>query len=105
MTITMTPAEGDRLILAIEGAMTVYEATGHKKELMDALADSNGVDFDLSAVDELDTAGLQLLVLAHREGIKAGKRVRLLSGSPEVLEALNRYGLRLYFEDGMPSAH
>jgi anti-sigma B factor antagonist len=105
MTITITPAEGDRLILAIEGAMTVYEATGYKKELLDALADGSGLEFDLSAVDELDTAGLQLLVLAHREGIKAGKTVRVVSRSAEVLEALDRYGLRPHFDDGVPGAH
>ena len=97
MSITVTPAQGDRLILAIEGAMTVYEAPGYKKELLDALADGSGLEFDLSAVDELDTAGAQLLVLTQREGRKAGKAVRLVSCSAEALEALDRYGLRSRF--------
>lgn len=98
MGITTTPIDGEYLRLTIDGAMTVYEASESKSELLAALADGAGLEIDLAGVDEIDTAGLQLLVLTRREGAQAGKPVRLADPSAALLEALDRYGMRSTFE-------
>ena len=98
MPITTTSEEGQPLRLTVEGAMTVYEAGADKTGLLEALADGKSLEIDLAQVDEIDTAGLQLLALARREGLKNGKPVRLLAPSVAVLEATDRYGLGSWFD-------
>ena len=98
MGITTTSVDGECLRLAVDGAMTVYEAGESKGELLAALADGGGLEIDLAGVEEIDTAGLQLLVLTQREGRRTGKPVRLADPSAAVLEALDRYGLRPTFD-------
>lgn len=99
MPMTTTSVEGQSLRLTVEGAMTVYEASADKTELLEALADGKSLEIDLAQVDEIDTAGLQLLMLARREGLKAGTPVRLLAPSVAVIEATDRYGLGSWFDD------
>jgi anti-sigma B factor antagonist len=99
MAISITSVEGAYIRLTVDGPMTIYEASGNKTELLEALADGRGLEIDLSNVDEIDTAGLQLLVLTQREGGKVGKPVRLVAQSAALLEVLNRYGLGTCFDD------
>ncbi len=89
--------------IAIDGPMTIYEAVEHKRELLAALADADGLEIDLSNVDEMDTAGLQLLLLARREALKAGKPARLVARSAASQEVLDRYQLASYFDDSTTS--
>ena len=53
--------------LAIEGELTISTAAEHRQRLLAALPGSPGLRLDLSGVEELDTAGLQVLLLARRE--------------------------------------
>lgn len=99
MAFDTTPADTPSRRIAMDGPMTIYEAGGNKRELLDALATSRGLEIDLFNVDEFDTAGLQLLVLVQREGRKAGKPVQLAGASAAVLEVLDRYGLGTRFSD------
>lgn len=98
MGITTTSVDGECLRLSVDGAMTIYEASESKSELLAALADGRGLEIDLAGVEEIDTAGLQLLVLTQREGRRTGKPVRLAGSSAAVLEALDRYGVRSTFD-------
>ncbi len=98
MTIYAKNKEG-RSVLHVEGEMTIYQAADIKNELMGHLASSEGVDIDLSAVSELDSAGLQLLILAKREAAQTGKTLRLLSHSQAVLDVLDMCNLAPYFGD------
>ncbi|UQU67902.1 STAS domain-containing protein [Couchioplanes caeruleus] len=61
----MTPREPRRL--AVDGELTVLTAAAQKERLIGALQTSSGLRVDLSGVDEVDTAGLQVLLLARRE--------------------------------------
>jgi anti-sigma B factor antagonist len=99
MAISITSVEGAYIRLTVEGPMTIYEASENKNELLEALADGGGLEIDLSNVDEIDTAGLQLLVLTQREGRKAGKPVRFVAQSAALFEVLDRYGLGSRFDD------
>jgi anti-anti-sigma regulatory factor len=93
-----TGAEG-RCKAVVEGSMTIYEAAADKPLLLSALATAKETEIDLSSVDEMDTAGLQLLILVKRESLKAGKVLRLTGHSPASLDVLERYNLSAYFGD------
>lgn len=88
-----------RLCLQPEGEMTIYHTSTIKAALLDALAQSHEVELDLSAVSELDTSGVQLLMLMKREAVAAGKALQLSGHSPAVLEVFELLGLGRWFGD------
>jgi anti-sigma B factor antagonist len=74
--------------IRLDGELTVQVAAEYKGLLLNALADRDEVILELSGINELDTAGLQLLLLIKREAGQLGKAVRLTEPSPAVLEVL-----------------
>ena len=72
--------------LAISGEFTIFTAAELKPRLLHAVidAESEEVDIDLSEVSEIDSAGLQLLLLLKREAQRGGKRVALIRHSQAV---------------------
>ena len=52
--------------LHIEGELTIYTAAETKARLLPLLAQCIDLEIDLSQVNEMDSAGLQLLILAKR---------------------------------------
>lgn len=74
--------------LRIETDLTIYTALATKDLLLTELAAGPALSVDLSCVSEIDTAGLQLLVLASREASKAGKTLKLTSPSTAVAGVL-----------------
>ena len=70
----------------IAGEMTIYSAAESKQELLWKLDGANQIEIDLSGVSELDSAGLQLLILLKQEAGRQGKTLRLLAHSLAVLE-------------------
>ena len=86
---------------AVNEDMTIYNAAAQKKMLLEALADCEELDLDLSQVSDIDTAGFQILLLTKREAIKANKIVRLTAHSKAVTELLDLYNMGSYFGDPM----
>jgi anti-anti-sigma factor len=74
--------------LLIDGELTIYNATEQKTALLNFLNSGDQLEIDLSLVSELDTAGLQLLVLIKREAAKLGKDLRFVMHSKIVQEVL-----------------
>ena len=93
------PAKQKSGRLALEGAVTIYNAMARKAALFKALDAASDLEINLAGVDEMDTAGVQLLVLLKREAGRAGKTVRLVDHSTATLEVLERYSLTSYFGD------
>mgnify|MGYP000449798764 CR=1 FL=1 len=58
-----------------------------------------GLVVDLAAVTELDTCGLQLLMLAKRTAAKVGSQLQLVSHSPAVLEVFELLNVAAFFGD------
>jgi anti-anti-sigma regulatory factor len=98
MTITLETSAG-RCKAVVQGNMTIYEAAAGKTTLLGALADAAELEIDMSSVAEMDTAGLQLLILVKRESLKARKPLRLTGHSEASLDVLDRYNLAGYFGD------
>jgi len=99
MTIRIQARSEGRCRLVVDGNMTIYEAAADKPVLLEALRKARETEIDLSSVREMDTAGLQLLILAKREATSVGKIMRLTRHSPASLEVLDRYNLAAYFGD------
>ncbi len=83
----------------VEGEMTIYTAAEIKPTLLSLLDGCNEAEVDLSQVDEIDSAGLQLLLLAKREASRTGKVLRLVGHSPAVVECLDQCNLTALFGD------
>jgi len=92
-------APGARLALAED--LTIYHAQAHKEALLGELAGCGQLELDLSAVAEIDTAGLQLLILIKREAREGGKRVRVTGHSNAVRQAIDFCHLAADFDDPM----
>jgi anti-sigma B factor antagonist len=88
-----------RLCLHAAGEMTIYDAAELKPALVEALGQSDEIEVDLSGVSELDTSGVQLLMLMKREAVVAGKKLTLSGHSPAVLEVFELLGLGSWFGD------
>ena len=60
--------------LTLTEDLTIYHALDQKNALLDALAACDELELDLMPVSEMDTAGLQLLILLKKEAQRSGKR-------------------------------
>lgn len=79
--------------IRVSGEMTIYTARQIKQPLLDALyGTQEDVQLDLSGVTDFDTAGVQLVLLAHRETLAAGRQLRLNAESNIVRDTLTLYG-------------
>jgi anti-sigma B factor antagonist len=85
--------------LPIEGEMTIYRATELKQALLNALNGASSLEVDLHGVTEIDSAGIQLLILTKATGQAANCEVRLVNHSPPVLEVFELMDLAAHFGD------
>jgi anti-anti-sigma factor len=99
--MTSRPIEHEQppLLVKPEGEMTIYQAVPLKETLLAALREADSVDLDLSGVSEIDSAGLQLLLLAKRESLRSGKTLRVVSHSAATLDVIDTCNLAAYFGD------
>jgi anti-anti-sigma factor len=72
------------------------------RELRDAVLTAlsqqrSPVEFDLSDVTEIDSAGVQLLLLAKNTAAEHGKELKLVGQSPAVMRALELLRLESHF--------
>lgn len=85
--------------IAIEGELTIYNAADWKGRLYEPIARGDSLELDLSAVQELDTAGLQVLIMAKKEALARGQALHLCNHSQAVQDALELCGLAAFFGD------
>lgn len=85
----------------VDGEMTIYTAAQCRDELAACLHGNKPLEINLSGVSEIDSAGVQILILAKREGARRGVPVRLVSHSPAVQEIIDLYRLAPAFGDLM----
>lgn len=84
--------------LYLNGEFNIYEAAARKPEILAVLADAES-EINLAGVTEIDGAGLQLLMLAKREAVAAGRVLRLTEHSAAVQEILELTGMVSEFGD------
>jgi anti-sigma B factor antagonist len=85
--------------VAVEGELTIYRANELKQIFLSALDGADTLVIDLSAVTEIDSAGVQLLMMASAAAREAGCELRLIGHSPAVREVFDLLDLASYFND------
>jgi anti-anti-sigma regulatory factor len=85
--------------VSIKGGMTIYHAAEIKQRLIDGLRGNAVLEVDLSDVDEIDTAGVQLLALVKLESSRLKHELHIVRHSPTVREAIELLNLVALFGD------
>ena len=88
-------------VIALDGELTIYRAAQLKPLLLAALPGTGPIELDLAEVTEVDTAGVQLLLLLRREALAAGRTLHLLNPSLAVAEAFELLDLGARFDEGV----
>jgi anti-sigma B factor antagonist len=84
--------------LHVEGPMTFARATELRDAALAALEQQSPlVEFDLSDVTELDSAGVQILLLAKRTATARSQELQLVGQSPAVQQTLELLRLSVLF--------
>lgn len=76
-------------LLSLTEDLTIYNALEQKHRLLDALGGADELELDLMQVREIDTAGLQLLILLKKEAQRAGKRLSIVAHSQSVRSVID----------------
>jgi len=80
--------------LAVSGEMNIYSAETMKNALLPAVRNRGGdAVLNLAAATEIDTAGLQVILMLRRLARACGGRFVLIEPSPSVSEVLEICGL------------
>ncbi len=75
--------------MRIVGEMTVYTAAALQKQVLDGITGRTATKLlDLSEVSEMDTAGLQILLVARRHAIALGRELQVVAASSAVSDVL-----------------
>lgn len=74
--------------LCIENDMTIYTAAEQRQILVAFLECGADLEINLAQVNEIDTAGLQLLILSKHEAAQAQKTLRFVMHSAAVTDIL-----------------
>lgn len=82
--------------LRIVGELTIFRATELKRTI---LTHPPVEVIDLSAVTDLDTAGVQLLMLAKKTARSQGHDIQLVGHSPAVIEVFELLNIAAYLGD------
>ena len=85
--------------IEIRGELSIFTAAALRQQLLDALDSETEVEVDLSAVSEMDSAGMQLMVAAKREAGMRNKSLRFTGHSPAVFDILELCNLSAHLGD------
>ncbi len=86
--------DGEVLNIRVSGEMTIYNARELKKGLAEHLFSAKDLVMDLTEVSEMDTAGLQLVVLARKESTSSGRRFKIASLSGPADRLVTLYNMK-----------
>lgn len=77
----------------LEPQLTIYEVAEVRERMMKTLESCEAWTLDAAAVQEADSAGLQLLVFLRNEALRQGRSFRLLAPSAAIQELLELFHL------------
>ena len=77
---------GKNARVALSGELTIYSAAEIKAAMAEVMGVCSEIEVDLSGITEIDTAGLQLMLIVKRN---PGSDVRFVNHPPEVLRLVD----------------
>ena len=84
---------------SITGELTIYTAATEKQMLQEALDIADELEVNLSHVSEMDSAGLQVLIVLKQEAARRNKRLHYSMHSKAVLDILELSNMTASFGD------
>lgn len=91
--------DDDKYRLAVNDEMTIYTAAEYKAALVENLEACQEMVIDLSGVTEMDSAGLQVLLMLKRHAQQLARDLHLVNHSQPVVEVLEQLQLSAHFGD------
>lgn len=88
----------------VQDEMTIYTAALHWEQLQPLLAQVKAIEVNLSAVSEIDSAGVQLLLALQQESERLHNQFLLREPAEEVLELLKLLHLDQQLMPSQPGA-
>ena len=88
-----------KVLLKPVGELTIFTAAQARREFAEALEAHAAPEVDLSAVEEFDTAGVQILLWVKQEAIRRGHQLPFAYHSAPVMEVLDLLNLVGTFGD------
>ena len=86
--------------MKIKGNCVIQELLPLQKTMLEIInSERSSVEIDLSEVEAIDSAGVQLLAVCRKNALEIGKTFRITSTSESVSEALKITGLESILED------
>ena len=86
--------------MKVKGNCVIQELQSLQKIMLDTIeSERSSVQIDLSEVEAIDTAGVQLLSVCRINALEKGKTFQITSVSEPVREALKLTGLGSMLED------
>lgn len=80
--------------ITLRDEFTINEVSGSIKQLGEAIAGYEEVVVDAASVTKVDTAAVQMLIAAHKEGLKLGHKVIMKTSAP-IIDLLSVMGIKL----------
>ena len=92
MSMETLPVQRENGLIRVSGELTMHHAEAIAPLLLASLpTDGSVAQLDLSDVSEIDTAGLQLLMAAHRETVNRFTSLTIVAASQAVREMLELF--------------
>lgn len=85
-------------IVVLPSSLRISEAEALRDQLLSHLEDVDTLDLDGSAIQEVDTAGLQLLAAFFSDRRKLGRVARWLNPSKSLVQTADLLGLHHWLE-------
>lgn len=89
----------DQCRVVINDELTIYTAAEMKTRLLELLADNRLLEISLAGVSEIDSAGVQIILLLRREAERLEKELIFVNHSTAVLDVLELLNLVSYLGD------
>ncbi|MFT5716562.1 MAG: anti-sigma B factor antagonist [Oleiphilaceae bacterium] len=103
MTLRIEPyrdSDDGRCRVVIDEDLTIYTISALKQEISPALDTYRHIEIDLAGIEEVDSAGIQLLLAFRMDVMRQEKSLTLISLSTSLINMLERYGLSQQFNTG-----
>ncbi len=87
-----------KCILVVDADMSIYSASRNHQDLSDCFDKYDQFEIDLSAVEEIDCSGIQLLLAFRKSALDASKQVALTKPSGPVTETMELLDIKDRFD-------
>lgn len=88
-------------VIRIEGEFNIYQADLLKPQLLAELGNAPALTVDLGQIEEIDTSGVQLLLMLKQEAARLQKSISFINHSKPVIEVFDLCNLAGHFGDPM----